>query len=254
MAEYLNRFFDLWSYDAQIVSKLLGYSDDFELWDEGKIAEKTTILARMKEEMNSESSDMSYSEDDMSEVAPLIKSLAQASNYKISDLDEILKKANGEAPVSEQEEAVEKASNTSPNEEVNMTTENVEMIEKSAVDVEIAKAVAAKEAELLEIQKGLQDQLAEFNKAKEEAEKAQFIEKAKGFEVAGIEGEAVEGFALALQKASKDADLAVLVQALEKMVTLTKSIETVSQSEGHAADLSDTGVSVSDILKAKKTK
>ena len=246
MAEYLSKFFDIWSYDAKIISKLLGYSDDYDLWDEGELESKTTILSKMKESEE-------YEEEDVISVAPLMKSLAKASNFKISDIDSILKKANGEAPVSEQQEEVEKASNTSPNDEVTMTDTNVEMIEKSALEAEIAKAVAAKEAELVEIQKGLQAELAEFKKAKEDSEKAKYVELAKGYSIAGVVEDKVEPFAVALQKASADDDLAILVEALGTMVTLTKSLESV-QETGHSVDLEPTGNDVASILKANQAK
>lgn len=252
MAEYLSRFFDLWSYDAMIISKLLGYSDDYELWDEGKLEEKTTILSKMREAKE-------YSQEDLESVAPLMKSLAKASNYQISDLNEILKNADGEEPVSETlEEDVTKSSNTSPKEEVTMTTENVEMIEKSAMDAAIEKAKQeakdAAKAEFEAIEKGLKDQLEEFNKAKEAAEKETFLAKAKEFEVAGVKEEAeVDAMAVALQKASKDAELEILVKSLETLTMLTKNLEG-EKEQGHGVNLEATGTSVSDILKAKQAK
>ncbi len=244
MAEYLSKFFDIWSYDAKIISKLLGYSDDYELWDEEELMDKTTILQKMKESEE-------YEEEDMKQVAPLMKSLAKASNFKISDIDNILKDANGEDPISDNNvEAIQKASETSPKEEVNMTTE---MIEKSVYETELAKAVAAKEAELVAIQKGLEDQLAVFTKAKQDAEKAEYIEKAKSLEVAGIEGDAVEAMAVAMQKAAAGEDTKVLVETILKMATLIKNVDSLEDVKGHSAEAAvseDTGVMA--LIKSKK--
>lgn len=190
-------------------------------------------------------------ETQLSSFKEIMKAMGSSEEEIENYLEAFCKNANGEDPVSETED-VEKASNkTSPKEEVTMTTDNVEMIEKSAFEAEIAKAVAAKEAEMAEIQKGLEAQLEEFNKAKEAEEKAKYLEKAKGYEVAGIEGEAVEGFAVALQKASKDDELKPLVEALNKMVELSKSLGEATE-QGHGVDLADTKVSVSDLFKAKK--
>lgn len=249
MAEYLSKFFGLWSYDAGIVSKLLGYSDDYELWDEDKISEKTTILKSMKYQSE-------YSQEDMKKVADIVKSMAAASNFKITDLDEIVKAADGEDPVSNKDEDVIKSSNnTSPTEEVNMSDKDLETIEKSKYEADIAKAVAAKEAELVEIQKGLEAELTEFKKAKAEAEKAEFIQKAKGFETAGVTEDKVEVMAVALQKASKDAELAILVDSLNTLTELTKSLNG-EQEQGHSADLAETANTPADVmmelLKARK--
>lgn len=228
MAEYLSKFFNMWSYDAQLVSKLLGYSDDYDLWDEEKITEKTTLLKGMKDQSE-------YSQEDMKKVADIVKSMATASNFKITDLDEIVKSADGEEPVSkQQEEDVKKSSNTSPTEEVNMSDKELETIEKSKYEADLQKA-AQEKAELEEIQKGLQAELEEFRKAKQEAEKAEFIQKAKGFEVAGIGEDKVEAMAVALQKAAKDEDMKILVDSFTKYVELSKSLEG-EKEQGHGVD------------------
>lgn len=244
MAEYLSKFFDIWSYDAQIISKLLGYSDDYDLWDEDKIAEKTTILKGMKDQSD-------YSKEDMKKVADIAKSMANASNFKITDLDEIVKDAGGEEPVSKTEEDVSKSSeNTSPTEEVTMT----DTVEKSVYEAELQKSkqVQAEKAELEEIQKGLQAELEEFRKAKADAEKAEFIQKAKGFETAGITEDKVESMAVALQKASTDSELSILVESLTTLTELTKSLNG-EQEKGHSVDaLSIEESGLMTLIKSKK--
>lgn len=246
MAEYLNKFFGVWSYEAQILSKLLGYSDDYELWDEASLEEKTTILKGMKDSKE-------YKLEDLQQVAPLVKSLAEASNFKITDLDEILKDTNGEEPVSDNKvEDVEKSSETSPKEEVIMTTET---IEKSAYEAEVQKAKDLQtklEAEA-ELKKGLEDAL-EVYKAKElAAQKAEFITKAKTLDVAGIEGDAVEPMAVAMQKASMQEDTKVLVETIEKMATLLKAAGELKEPEGHSLNAGgEEKLSVADILKANQ--
>lgn len=234
MAEYLSKFFNLWSYDAQIISKLLGYSDDYELWDEEKITEKTMILKSMKDQSD-------YSKEDMQKVADIVKSMATASNFKITDLQEIVKAADGEEPVSKSKETENISKwddtglpqNTSPTEEVIMT----DTIEKSVYEAELEKAkqIQAEKDELLEIQKGLTAELEEFRKAKAEAEKAQYTELAKGFKVAGVADEQVEPMAVALQKASQDADMKILVDTFTRYVELNKSLEG-EQEQGHGLD------------------
>jgi hypothetical protein len=133
-----------------------------------------------------------------------------------------------------------------------MSDKELETIEKSKYEADLQKA-AQEKAELEEIQKGLQAELEEFRKAKQEAEKAEFIQKAKGFEVAGIGEDKVEAMAVALQKASKDEDMKILVDSFTKYVELSKSLEG-EKEQGHGADLSATSSTVADILKANQAK
>lgn len=245
MAEFLNRFFDMWSYDADILSEMLGYSSDFDIWDKDKMAEKITIFKSLKADKKDTKS--------LLEVLPILKSVAKKNGVKITDLDEILKDTNGEEPVSDNKvEDVEKSSETSPKEEVIMTTET---IEKSAYEAEVQKAKDLQtklEAES-EITKGLQSELEEFRKAKQEADKAEFITKAKTLDVAGIEGDAVEPMAVAMQKASMQEDTKVLVETIEKMATLLKAAGELKEPEGHSLDVgTEEKLSVADILKANQ--
>lgn len=190
-----------------------------------------------------------------------LKQIAKASGIPEEEFLEqakaLLESTDGEDPVSETEEDIEKSSNnTSPTEEVNMSTET---IEKSVYEAELAKAKqeaeaqAQKLAEYEQIQKNLKDELAEFVKAKEEAEKQEFIAKAKGFEDAGIKEEAqVDALAVALQKASKDEALKPLLDLVEKQAELMKGMEG-TEEHGHGADMSEEDpYDVGAIVKARQ--
>lgn len=239
MAEYLYAFFDVWSGDAEFIAKILGYSDDFDLWDFSKIEAKTTILNEMRDIYKAKGK----LEVDLAPVADITKALATNTNRVITDYQEIKKAANGDVPVSEIK--------TSPKEVTTMSQEAIEKAVNEALAAkkeEIEKAAEARVlAEQAEIQKGLQSQIDEFLAEKVEIEKAAFITKAKNFEDLGVTD--FESFGVAIMKASKDSEMKVLVETLEKAVELTKGLET--PEVGHGLDQEATKTSLHDIAKAQ---
>lgn len=240
MAEYLYAFFDVWSGDAEFISKILGYSDDFDLWDYEKIEAKTTILSGMQEVYKAEGT---LDKSKLVEVADITKALANNTNRVITDYEEIKKAANGDVPVSEIE--------TSPKEVLTMSQEAIEKAVNEALAVkqeEIEKAAYEKaKAEQEEIQKGLQAQIEEFQKEKLEIEKATFVTKAQEFKDLGVED--FDAFGVAIMKASKDAELSVLVATLEKAVELTKGMST--EEVGHGLEKEIAKSSLHELAKSK---
>lgn len=199
--------------------------------------------------------DTHLNEQQLKSFKEIAKALGQTDEEIQKSLEALETTTNGEEPVSDNKvEDVEKSSETSPKEEVIMTTET---IEKSAYEAEVQKAKDLQtklEAEA-EIKKGLEDAL-EVYKAKElEAQKAEFITKAKTLEVAGVEGDAVEPMAVAMQKASMQEDTKVLVETIEKMAALLKASEDITEVEGHSLEstgIEETGAMA--LIKSKKTK
>lgn len=240
MAEYLYAFFDVWSGDAEFISKILGYSDDFDLWDHEKLADKSYILSGMQEVYKAEGT---LDKSKLVEVADITKALAKNTNRVITDYEEIKKAANGDVPVSEIE--------TSPKEVLTMSQEAIEKAVSEALavkQVEIEKAAYEKAtAEQLEIQKGLQAQIEEFQKEKIEIEKATFVTKAQEFKDLGVED--FEAFGTAIMKASKDAEMSVLVATLEKAVELTKGMST--EEFGHGLEKEIAKTSLHELAKSK---
>ena len=184
----------------------------------------------------------------------IAKALGQTDEEIQKSLEALEINTNGEAPVSDNNvEDVEKSSETSPKDEVTMT---VETIEKSVYEAELQKAKDLQtklEAEA-EIKKGLEAELKEFRKARFEAEKAEFITKAKTLDVAGIEGDAIETMAVAMQKASMQEDTKVLVETIEKMATLLKSAGSLQTPEGHSLETKGEDLSgTMALIKSKNT-
>lgn len=288
MAEFLNRFFNIWEGDAEFLARMLGYSDDTEgLYNlEGKV----TLLNEIKDKIQSEPENgLRLVEDEPSgnpmpvrveeeptfpywmadlseytakELREIVKSLSSASGITISDLEN----ASGDVPASEAEDVI-KSSETSPKEnEVNMskqdveqiekatpesTQESVEMIEKSALESAVAEAIekakAEKEAELQEIMKGLQAQLEEFKAEKEAIEKSKFEALAKNYEVLGVE---VEEMSVALRKMASDEDFKVVEKALEAALKVTKAVENGLGEVGHDLESDSEENGLRAVLKA----
>lgn len=233
MAEFLYRFFDMWSWDAATVSRILGYSDEINLWDDDYIAEQTTFLTKMAESKDT-------SNESMAQVASIVKGLAKGCNVKLKDFEEIIKLNKVEGKVPQNNETIHS------NEEVTMTTET---IEKAAHEAELEKQAK----QFKEMEENLKAEILKYQQ-KEETEKHQkFVVKAKEFSDAGIVDEKVEPFAVALRKASEDDDLKILVQTLEHITQLSKSLE--EKTVGHSVDIKEEDKSMTDhmqdILKAK---
>lgn len=246
MAEFLSKFFDMWSYDASILAEMLGYSSDFDLWDEEKLKEKTTILKAIQSGDNSP--------ENLASVAPLMKAIASKNGTSITDVEDIIKAVNGGNPIDVTNvENLEKGSTNSPKEEdLNMSEVDKDVLaDLEKAKQEQADLIKGMEKELSEYKK-YKEELEEINKAKAIAKREEFITKAKGYEVAGVVEDKVESFAEALMKATDDKDLAPLVEALETLSTLTKSLNEHGNEIGHKTDLTDTESGVANILKARK--
>jgi vacuolar-type H+-ATPase subunit I/STV1 len=131
-----------------------------------------------------------------------------------------------------------------------------EMIEKSAVEAliqkaleekqaEIEKAVAEKESKIEELTKSLQA----FEAEKAEAKKAEYVAKAADFEVLGVEDK--ESFGVALMKMSEQEELAGVMSVLEKAVQIAKGVEGLGEM-GHDLEPQEEQISkTAELLKAK---
>lgn len=249
MAEFLTRFFNIWSGDAEFLARLLGYSDDTDaLWDDQKLAEQVTLLekVRTRSEDDNDSDERfpldmgDLSDLEQEDLRELTKSLAEASNITITDLT---KDADGASPVGE-EETSEESEEDNPKE-----VEKMADVEKSAVEAAVEKArqdlQAAHEAELAELRKSLEA----FETEKAQARKETFVTKAADFEALGVED--TEKFAVALMKATDDEDMKVLVEVLEKSLTIAKSVDEL-QPKGSDAEPQEALSGVRAAIEARK--
>jgi hypothetical protein len=162
------------------------------------------------------------------------------------------KDAGGDNPVSDIEKG-NVADKTLPDNQENTMSE---MIEKSAVEAliqkaleekqaEIEKAVAEKESKIEELTKSLQA----FEAEKAEAKKAEFVAKAADFEVLGVEDK--ESFGVALMKMSEQEELAGVMSVLEKAVQIAKGVEGLGEM-GHDLEPQEEQISkTAELLKAK---
>jgi len=162
------------------------------------------------------------------------------------------KDAGGDNPVSDIEKG-NVADKTLPDNQENTMSE---MIEKSAVEAliqkaleekqaEIEKAVAEKESKIEELTKSLQA----FEAEKAEAKKAEFVAKASDFEVLGVEDK--ESFGVALMKMAEQEELAGVMSVLEKAVQIAKGVEGLGEM-GHDIEPQEEQISkTAELLKAK---
>lgn len=254
MAEFLSKFFDMWSGDAAFVARMLGYSDTTEgLWDNEELEKRVHLLKRVKESVEDDSDERfpltmgDLSEQDNESLRELTKALASSSNVEITDLIEN-EDADGvsDTPVGENVET--------PNEVNKGMTDTVEMIEKSTVEAVVAKAVAdalsAVADEKANIEKALtdsQEEVKQFKAAQVEVEKAKYVEKAKGYEAVGVED--FDAFGVALMKMAGDESLAPVLAALDKGLNIAKNADAFEE-QGHDLQAEDTS-GVMAALKAR---
>lgn len=163
----------------------------------------------------------------------------------------LAKNAGGDAPVSDIEKG-NVADNNIPDTQEN----NMEQIEKSAVEAliqkaleeqkaEIEKAVSEKESKIEELTKSL----AAFEAEKAAQKQAEFVAKAADFEVLGVEDK--ESFGVALMKMSEQEELAGVMSVLEKAVQIAKGVEGLGEV-GHDLEPEEEQISkTAELLKAK---
>lgn len=252
MAEFLNQFFHLWEEDAQYIATLLGYSDEIQRYDwetdTHKLQGKVTLMKSVKD-ISDNNPDFTLANLEKSKRESFLEIL---ESFKESGI--IIKNTQGDSktPLGENLET--------PDEVDNMTTDNVEMIEKSAADAaleevkksakEAKEALEAKDSELVELKKSLKA----FQDAQAEAEKQVYVTKAKDFEILGVTEENAESFGVALMKMAKDEDLKVVSEILEKAVTISKSVEDFQVGVDTQVEAETGNSALAEILKAKFNK
>ena len=243
MAEFLEKFFDVWGTDAQYVANLLGYSDEISRYDwesdEHELQGKVTLMKSVHEmtKANPELVLKNLEETQRKDFLEIAKSFTEAGL--------IIKGLNDGAEPIETKEA--------PTEVIKMSTD-VEMIEKSTVEALVAKALEditkAKDAEIAELQKAVDVSKAE----KEAIVKAEFVEKAKDYSKIGVED--TEAFGVALMKMAADPSMDLVVKALEQSLVIAKGVNEIITEQEVVEDaeavVKATGVMA--VIKAKQTK
>lgn len=241
LAEFLYRFTSMWSGDAELVARMLGYSDNMDAtWDTEELEKRVTLMKSAKE--TGEVTD---------ELLETVQVLSKAVGIPVKD-------TNGASPVSNKN--VEKASNGAApvnNEEVdNMPDKDLQAEIQKALDAqkaEIEKSVKAQvEAEHLEIEKGLKAKIDEYQAKEVEVEKAKYKEFAKSYSKLGIDSEseeAVDGMAVALMKMKGDDTFKPVMTVLEKALNIATQVEKGAfEEQGHDIEV-DADMSPDEKLK-----
>lgn len=235
MAEFLNKFFGLWYGDAQFLARMFGYSDEMKSsYEDDYLEGKVTLMKSFRGEFL-KNQNIELPE----EVIEVIAKLAEKSNIKITDLV-VEKNASGVSePVSENKET--------PNEVDDPMSEKIDKsVVEQMIAEEIQKAAQAaqeKDSQIEELQKSLKA----LEDEKVEVRKAQFIEKAKEYEVLGVED--FESFGVALMKMSGDKSMEAVIATLEKAVNIAKNVNEFNE-EGHDVDV-ESESDVTAVLKAR---
>lgn len=204
----------------------------------------------------------------------LLKSVKELSDKQVESLKQIIKAANGftDEEVEEyiQQNVIKNAGGDVPvgsieengniaNENIPETEKHMEHIEKSAVEAliqkaleeqraEIEKAVAEKESVISDLKKSLEQYEAE----KAEQKKAEFVAKAADYEMLGVEDK--EAFGVALMKMSEQEDMAPVMAVLEKALNIAKQFNEMDQGTGHNLEPEEEQISgVMKAIQAKKS-
>ena len=241
MAEFLEKFFNIWGSDAQYVANLLGYSDEISRYDwesdEHELQGKVTLMKSVHEmtKVNPELVLKNLEDSQRKEFLEIAKGFTEAGL--------IIKGLNDGAEPIETKEA--------PTEVIKMSTD-VEMIEKSAVEALVAKALEditkAKDAEIAKLQ-----EVVEVSKAEKEAiVKAEFVEKAKDYSKIGVED--AEAFGVALMKMSADPSMELVVKALEQSLVIAKGVNEIVEDQEVVEDTEAVTKAASGVMAAIKAK
>lgn len=248
--EFLRKFMCMYSCDAELLAKLLGYQTELE----AEVEENPNDL--WLQEWNT--AHQEYLEEKASAIT-LMKSAKPDTEFTAQEQYDILKLQSGfETGVKEfgitfdDKGNIEKSQITGTQSSVKNTQPNKE--ESTVTDVKKAQ-------EVLDLEKQLADMKAEIEKANAKAaeaeeiikaatevKKAEALEKAKGFSFAEeADHEAVAEF---LFKAANSAVVEVLEKAQKRISELETEIEDVKKQFGEAEHGSDAQVSTADIKKS----
>jgi len=187
----------------------------------------------------------------------VMKSAQEVSEDQFNSLVQIVMKSQG---VSE-EEAKETLKGFTQTKGDSMSEE---MIAKSTVEALVAEqvekakqdALDAAKAEQEEITKGLQAEIEKFRQKEQVTKKAQFVEKAKGYEALGVTDENAEAVAEALMKMAEDETMKPVQEMLEKALNVAKAeSEGMFEAKGHDVHVESDGEEsgVLSAIKARKT-
>lgn len=217
MEEFLRKFFDMWSDDAEMLTKLLGFETEYENYEaSAETAGSDGYYSHSK-----------WLEDRLSKFT-IMKSLHEGSAESISadDFIEILSL----------QEKVEKALNEQNQngdtqvDKIQVEKAQYEQLEKNANEKEVAVAKAAQlEADLV----ALQEEISVMKAAKE----AEALEVVKAAIKDLVAEDKLESVAKALHAMDKDAAEAVIASMTATKTTLEKSALFEEVSHGEEIDV-----------------
>lgn len=227
MAEFLSRFFNLWSGDAAFIANLLGYSSDTDgLWDESKLSEQVTLMKSMQS---------GEIEVDTAKIADVIKSIAEKNSVELTDY------------VADRVSPVSKSKNETLEDDENMANQDLanELVE-----------LKKQRDEMTDLINGLREEVNVFKQRDEAEERERNLELAKGYMALGVEEDQVETLAKALGKIAKDEDLEILKSVLGTAVKRVENLQTevtksVTGTEAQEEEENDTD-GVMKVIKSMK--
>lgn len=266
ITEYLQKFFHLWYEDAEVLARVFGYDTtpdvpvETDNWYDNYINEKVEAVQIMKSlviDKSEEETALAVSHLLPKDYLTIIKSqeIFEKNFDKVSKETEVKKSSSKSEGVTEPEVNVQKGSiSPSVENKTNVKEDQMaeEFISKSALAVEIEKAVAKVKDELqVELQKS-KDQVAELL-----AEKQEVVNKARKEKIKAVEADeaAAEELFKSLEKVD-EATFEVVVKALQKKEQKVEHSDLLKEAGGNGRDLGDQPEAdrTLEILKSKYAK
>lgn len=216
MKDFLQKFFDLWSDDAELLAKMLGYSGNPTVqWEEGDTWEDyiNNKVANVQLLKGVDTPDK-LPESLYLEVEELQKKLEEKLTSEGSPLEDNVKIEKGESQV----------------DETTIEVQELETLKAAATEVETLKAQ-------LEEMNTLKSLVADLKKEKEEKAKSDMVELVKGYNF--IPEEDQEGVVAFLLKSE---DSGIMISTLEKARDAIASVVEVEkgvEAEETEVDLKD---------------
>ena len=225
LAEFLRRFTNMWSDEAAMVARLLGYSDNMDaVWDEKELERRVTFMKSAKETGKV-----------TEELLETVRVLSKAVGVHVKDINGV---SNEATPVKDEVN--------------NMSGKDLQAEIQKAVEAKRAEIEKGLKAQYEEIEKGLKAQIEEYRAKEVEVEKAKYKEVAKGYQVLGIDvkdEKAVEGMAVALMKMKGDETFEPVMKALEKALNIATQVQRGAfEEQGHNIEVDDN--KVNGVMKA----
>lgn len=253
MEEFLRRFFDMWSSDAELLAKLLGYETELEYdaaqnpSDEWLQEWNERVQERLEEKMESitllksahEGKELTLTEQyDLIKAQQAFETGAADHGLTFTEASKVEKSAKTDSGETSSGAPIVDNTKETPVETTVEVTKSQEYLDLMKSVEDLKKANEA----LLAQSQTAQDII----KAQEDLKKAQFIEKATG--MAFVEEAQREDVAALLMKSDSTLVLSLLEKAQDKINALTTEMTEIKKSFGEKEHGADGAVKTDDIV------